>query len=70
MLFEDISVAGLCSDPTAFGSFKVMIKLLKMVPCLLVTYFCTATFKLYIFISQNLIINTIRIIYSHCLKAP
>lgn len=39
MLFEDISVAGLCSDPTAFGTFKVIIKPLKMVHCLLVTYF-------------------------------
>lgn len=64
MLFEDISVARLCSDPTAFGSFKVIIKPLKMVHCLLATYFCT------VIISQNLIINTIKIVYIHCLKAP
>lgn len=38
--FEDICVARFFfPDPTAFCSFKVTTKLLKMVPCLLATYF-------------------------------
>lgn len=37
--FEDICVARYFSDPTAFGSFTVTIKLFNKVPCHLATYF-------------------------------
>jgi len=46
MLFEDINVAGFCSDSTAFVSLQAMMKLLTMVPSLLVTNFSIITFKL------------------------